>query len=402
MSLSSSIDIGQSGLIGFSQELQIISNNVANLNTPGFKGSGAQFADLFSANNGLGGQGANEESGGGLQVLPSVINFSGGQETQTGVTTNLFINGNSFFVTRDPKTGQIAYTQDGQFAFTKGYLTNSTGDTRVQGLTSSGGLQDISLSGLENSAPKVSTNITLNGNLSTTATPANPATISSIVVFDATGASHALSATLAPGTTAGGQTPWTVTLSDGATPAGSGLVYFASPAGTAVTGKNSFQFTYTPSGGTAIQLTLTMDPNSTSTNSQSSVSVESVDGYGAGTMTSETFNASGQLQLTYSNGQTATGPTIALANFQSTTALKQNGANGFVASNNNSAQLGTAGATSAWGTVTAGAIEGSNVDLSTEFSDIIVTQRGYQAASELISTANQMMQDVLQMKGQGG
>jgi len=350
MSLSSSIDIGQSGLIGFSQELQIISNNVANLNTPGFKGSGAQFADLFSANNGLGQQGSGAESGGGLQVLPSVINFSGGQQTQTGVSTNLYISGNSFFVTKDPKSGQVIYTQDGQFSFDKGYLVDSTGNTRVQGLTSGGTLQDISLTGLENSAAKASTTITLNGNLSTTASTASPVTVSSIVVFDATGATHTLSATLAPGTTASGQTPWTVTISDGSTQVGTGTIYYASPAGATVAGKDSVSFSYTPTtGGGPIALTLTMDPNSTSTASASSAAVESIDGYGAGTLTNQTFNSSGQLQLTYSNGQTATGPTIALANFQSTSALTQNGANGFVAANGNSAQLGTAGATSVWG-----------------------------------------------------
>jgi flagellar hook protein FlgE len=82
--------------------------------------------------------------------------------------------------------------------------------------------------------------------------------------------------------------------------------------------------------------------------------------------------------------------------------LRADGANAFAAVNPGSALLGTGGATSAFGSIQAGAIEASNVDLSTEFSQIITTQRGYQAASELVSTANQMMQDVLQMKGQGG
>jgi len=396
MTLSSSIDIGMSGLNGFSQELQTISDNVANLNTPGFKGSAAQFADLFYQDNSASG-GSGASVGNGMQVLPSVVNFSKGPQTQTGVSTNLAVNGNSFFVTKDPKTGQIAYTQDGQFQFdNKGYLVDSTGTTRVQALTGSGTLQDLTINGLQNSMPKASSTITLSGNLSSTGT--TPVVQNAIKVIDAAGGSHTLTATFTNSTTSPGT--WTVAVTDGSTPVGSGTITFSN--GTLVAGKNTVSLTYSPAGVPAIPLTLTMDMNTTTYLAQaSSLSIETVDGYGAGTISNESFDQTGTLILTYTNGQTVNGPVVALANFNSTQSLQHAGNNAFVTANNSDAQLGTAGATSAWGTITSGAIEGSNVNLSTEFSNIIITQRGYQAASELISTANQMMQDVLSMKGQG-
>ena len=121
MSVNSAIDIGMTGLLGFSQELQTISNNVANLNTPGFKGSETQFADLFSQNNNPGG-GSNTATGEGLEVLSPVINFSSGQVTQTGIATNMVDSGNSFFILKDPKSGQISYTQDGQFQIGRAHV----------------------------------------------------------------------------------------------------------------------------------------------------------------------------------------------------------------------------------------------------------------------------------------
>ncbi len=405
MSLSSSIDIGMSGLIGFSQELQTISNNVANLNTPGFKGSESQFSDLFSQDNSTAG-GDGMTTGEGLQVLPAVINFAPGQATQTGVTTNMMNSGNSFFVLKDPTTGQISYTQDGQFSFnSSGILVDSTGKLYVQALGTNGQLTNLTQAGLENNPPQASTTITLDGNLSSTS-----ATVASgtITVYDATGGTHTLTATFTDSTTTPGT--WSVSITDvnGNVVATGGSFVFTNGVLSSTSADNSFAFTYSPTGVAAMNLTLKLDPDNTtsiasSSSSTTALQVESVDGNAGGTVTNASFNSDGTLVMTYSNGQTTNGPTVALANFASTANLSVYGTgnNTFVAPNNNEAQLGTAGSNSAWGTITSGSIEASNVDLSTEFSEIIITQRGYQAASELVSTANQMMQNVLDMKGQG-
>ena len=398
MSVNSAIDIGMTGLLGFSQELQTISNNVANLNTPGFKGSETQFSDLFSQNNNPGG-GSNTASGEGLEVLAPVINFSSGQTTQTGIATNMLDSGNSFFVLKDPKTGQISYTQDGQFQFnSSGVLTDSTGKYDVQALGTNGQLTNLSQSGLENNPAKASTSITLTGNISTATGASNQ--ISTITVYDANGGTHTLTATFTQSATAG---TWTVAIQDGTTTVASGGSFvFSSGAISSAAGSDGFAFTYSPTGAPAMSLNLKLDPNSTSNANTASLSVQTVDGNGAGTVTNASFNQSGTLVLNYSNGQTANGPTVALANFASTADLKEDGTgnNAFTVANNSEAQLGTAGTSSAWGSITSNAIEASNVDLSTEFSEIIITQRGYQAASEIVSTANQMLQNLLEMKGQ--
>ena len=399
MSLSSSIDIGMSGLLGFSQELQNISNNVANLNTPGFKGSDSQFSDLFSQDNSFAG-GSGEAAGGGLQVLPPVINFAQGQATQTGVASNMLDSGNSFFVLKDPTTGQISYTQDGQFQFnSSGVLVDSTGKFDVQALTAGGGLTNLTQSGLENSLPQASTSITMSGNLSSAA---SPDTVNTINVIDANGGTHALTATFTDSTTSPGT--WSVSIADAnGTVSSGGSFTFVNGTISTTTANDSYSFTYSPAGVPPMKLTLTLAPGTTSSASTSSLSPQTIDGYVGGTVTNATFNQNGTLVLTYSNGQTVNGPNVALANFASTANLRESGSgnNAFVTPDNGEAQLGVAGNTSAWGNITAGSIEASNVDLSTEFSNIIITQRGYQAASEIVSTANQMMQNVLDMKGQG-
>lgn len=400
MSLSSAIDIGMSGLIGFSQELQTISNNVANLNTPGFKGSQSQFSDLFSQDNSPSG-GSNQSSGEGLQTLPTVINFASGQSTQTGVATNMLDSGGSFFVLKDPTSGQISYTQDGQFQFnSSGVLVDSTGKLDVQALSSSGQLSNLTRAGLENSAPVASTTITLQGNISTGSTTE---TLSGITVIDAAGGSHTLTATFTNSTTTPGT--WSVKLTDanGTIATGGSFVFGTNGALSTTAANTTFAFTYSPAGVPAMNLTLNLAPSTTSNTSTNSLAVQAVDGNTAGTITNVSFDQNGTLNLTYSNNQTAKGQSVALANFTSTSDLTVfgSGNNAFVTPKNSEAMLGTAGTNSAWGSITSGSIQASNVDLSTEFSAIIITQRGYQAASEIVSTANQMMQDVLSMKGQG-
>lgn len=387
-----SINIGTSGLIGFSKELQTISNNVANLNTPGFKGSNSQFTSFFSqgGNSATKGNGG-DQTGSGLGTLGSVVNFSQGQVNQTGNDLDAAINGNGFFVLRST-SGQILYTRDGQFQFdAKGILVNANGD-HVQAFDAEGALQDISLSGVRTNPASASMAIKMAGSLSTVDTDK---LISGVTVTDGAGGTHTLSVNFHNNTAV---TPgsWLVTIKDGVTTVGSGEVRFASglldPAFSAVS------FTYSPAGAAAMPLTLTLDAGSTSPSSgTSSLAVSSIDGFGSGDLTKTTFDASGNLVLSYSNGQTAKPQTLALASFSSINDLHAVNGNNFTTSNQQGVTISVAqtGIT----TVSADSLEASNVDLSKEFSAIIVTQRGYQAASELISTANQMLDTLMHMKG---
>ena len=396
MTLNSAINIATSGLTGFTQELQTISNNVANLNTPGYKATETQFADLFPQNDNS--QGNPQQSlGEGLQTLPPVINFSAGQVSQTGISTNLSTSANSFFVLRDPTTGQILYTQDGQFQFnSSGVLVDSTGKYHVQALSSNGILTDLTQNGLQTSLPKASSTITLNGNLSTTT---SPQTVTPINVIDANGGTHVLTATFTNSTSTPGTWSVAITDSSGNSVASGGAFVFSNGTISTTGGGNSFSFTYSPAGAPAMNLTLTLASTSTYLATGSAMSVQSVDGYTAGSISSTSFNQNGTLVVNYSNGNTANGPTVALANFANTSSLTEVNNNAFLSSDSSQGQLGTAGINSTWGTISNNSVEGSNVNLSAEFSNMISTQRGYQASSEVISTVNQMMQNLFDMKG---
>lgn len=388
-----SINIGASALVGFSKDLQNISNNVANLNTTGFKGSRSQFTDLFEA----GGEGdsgtadSQNQTGAGMATLRSITNFSQGQINRTGQDLDVAVSGDGFFVLHDT-SGKTSYSRDGGFQFdADGVLVNANGD-HVQGLAQDGSLQDITIASLHTNAASASTTITVSGSLSTADTDK---TVSGISVTDSAGGTHTLSIdfTNDTATTAGS---WQVAIKDGTTTVGTGNIAFND--GVLDPAHSSVSFTYSPTGAAPMPMTLTVAPSTTSVSSGSStLSLSSVDGHGKGDLTKSTFDSSGHLVLSYSNGQTTKTQQLAIALFATNSALREVSGNRFVNDDPQAVSIGAANGTST--SLTADSLEGSNVDLSTEFSNIIITQRGYQAASELVSTANQMLDTLLHMKG---
>lgn len=394
-----SIFIGTSGLIGFSKALRVVSNNLANVNTPGFKGSQLQFGDYFYAGAGSAPEnfagGVNYGStrlGTGLNTLATDINFRAGTVQTTGNDLDLAINGNGFFVLHDA-AGKQKYTRDGSLTFNNGFLIERSSGLRVQGFDVNGKLGDIGLSSLLNSAPKVTGNVILGNNL-----PSDSATdvsLSAVQVFDQVGGSHTLTVVLHK-TSAGN---FSVTTSDGVTPVGvPGAISFTN--GVINPASSKVNVSYTPAGGTAF--TFVLDFSAVTSNpagsAASTLAVTSQDGYAAGTLTGVTFDADGKLKASYSNAQTVTGATLALASFDSEQDLRQLGGNLFDTTNPNKVHIGRAN-TLSLGSFTAQAIEGSNVDLAQEFSNLIVMQRGYQASSRVVSTANELIQELFDMKG---
>lgn len=389
-----SINIGTSGLVGFSKGLETISQNVANLNTPGFKGSSSQFNSLFSAGSENGGTGNGQQGaagGSGMTATASVLNFGQGQLNQTGKDLDVAIDGNGFFVLKDGD-GNTSYTRDGRFSFNEeGILVSAKGE-HVQALDAEGKLKDITLEGVRSNPASASATIKLNGTLSTADTTK---VVSAINVTDSAGGTHALSVEFKNNTavTAGS---WLVTVKDGSTVVGTGEIKYANGFLDAATANISVN--YAPAGVAAMPLTITVDASSTSAASgASSMALASVDGYGIGAMTKTAFDETGTLVVSYSNNQTSKKQTLALANFPTTATLHENGKGAFTSTTPNDVVLGVAKGSA--DKITGGSLEGSNVDLSKEFSAIIVTQRGYQAASELISTANQMLETLMRMKG---
>jgi flagellar hook protein FlgE len=130
----------------------------------------------------------------------------------------------------------------------------------------------------------------------------------------------------------------------------------------------------------------------------STLAASSQDGYEAGTKVDQTIGSDGVVTIHYSNGQTGEGGRLALADFRTERDLEEIGGSMFVMNKDGQVQYGAAGSGS-YGSLLAGHREGSNVDMAEEFSNLILMQRGYQASSHVISTANDMIQELFDMKG---
>lgn len=389
-----SIYIGMSGLTGYSKGLRVIANNSANLNTPGFKSATLQFADQFYSNGsgeggGTGGDGG--QVGHGLNTHSTQFNFSQGELRQTGNDLDLAVNGEGLFVLKGDD-GQTRYTRAGQFEFnSEGLLVSRTDSAKVMARAQDGSLSTVSINGLKTNAASATKTVTITGNLSSTESQ----TTVSVKVLDAAGGAHTLTLKLSADSAAGAGN-WKAELLDGTTSVGTGTLVFVGGSPTAETAKMSF--TYKPTGVAEMPLTfdLSADVTSFAANDLSTL-VAKQDGYTAGSLTKATFDDAGVLIATYSNGQTAKGPKLALARFDSLEAVESSGDNSFIATDPRAWTVGNAN--SGWfGTVQSGSVEISNVDLSREFSDLVIMQRGYQASSQIVSTANEMIQELFSMK----
>jgi flagellar hook protein FlgE len=387
-----SIYVGMTGLHGFSQGLRVIANNTANINTPGFKGSTTQFADLFYSTSGSGSGLA--QVGYGLDTTGTALNFKQGELRQTGNTLDLAMDGQGLFSLRD-SNGNLHYTRAGQFMFNSdSVLVNRSDASKVMGFDANGVMGDISIRHQSTLQGKATTAVKFSGNLSSTATAQ---TINSVKVIDTVGGEHLLSVKLT-NNSATNPGNWTVELLDGATSIGTGQITFVDGRPTA--GSSTVSLTYTPPGLPAIPLIIdfSTDVTSFASGNLSTIAFQSQDGYPPGALTGATFDEIGVLVLSYSNGQTVKGSKLSLARFDSLDAVESVGGNAFDATNSLAWHVGTAGQ-GGFGVVRSGMVELSNVDLSQEFSDLVIMQRGYQASSQVISTANEMLQELFAMRG---
>lgn len=388
-----SIHVGMTGLIGYSQGLRVIGNNTANMNTPGYKSATLQFTELFYANQGAG-AGGRAQFGQGLGTAGTTLDFRGADLRQTGNEFDLGVDGEGFFVLRDPN-GRTRYTRAGQFAFDgDGQFVSRIDKSQVMGLDAAGNPVQISIAGMRAIAGKATGSVRFTGNLSST-TPEQ--TVGSVKVYDAMGGEHTLSVKFI---NTGSTTPnsWRVQLLDGQTVVGEVQMLFADGKPTAATANPSF--TYAPAGAAAQQITLdfSRDVTSFASGNLSTIAMSSQDGSPPGQLTKVTFDGKGTLVATYSNGQTAQGARIALARFPTPDAVEDLGGNMFGEANGIAWSRGFAG-DGGFGEVKAGVLEISNVDLTREFSELVVLQRGYQASSQVVSTANEMLQELFRMKG---
>ena len=389
------IYVGLTGLDSYSKGLNVISNNVANLNTVGFKGSALQFADLYYRNDGTGlGGDAQQQIGGGVGTGGTFLNFQAGEGRQTGNDLDAMIDGPGLFVLR--KDGDTYFSRAGQFEFDRdNFLVDKANQARIAALDDSGQLHDLSITGLRANPAKTTSRIKFAGNLSTGDTQH---VVADVTAYDPLGAASKLKLTF-DNTNVATPGSWKVTAAtaDG-TEVGSGEIRFK---GTKPEiGFDAVTLSFTPKDGEPVTTVLdfSVDTTGSSAGADSTFAVSTQDGYAAGSLVKASFDVDGNFVLTYSNAQTEKHGRLALAFFNNTDALEQLGSNVYVNRFGQAPDLGRAGERE-FGKITARSVEGSNVDLSQQFSDMIITQRGYQASSQVITTANEMIQQLLDMRG---
>jgi len=395
-----SIYTGMSGLTAYSKGLDVISNNIANLNTPGYKGSGLVFQDLFYGYQ-LSGQLndvlSDQQIGKGVATTETNVVFSQGELRETGSDTDVAIDGQGFFVLRDNEN--TFYTRSGRFQFDNdGYLVASGAGYRLAALDSAGKLTDISVDGLRSSQPIASTNVKFTDNLSTGSSKHEL----DVVVFDAAGNEHTLKVTL---TNNNSETPrsWIVEVTDKDENivGEAGEIRFQGN-GSPEVDFNTYSFTYSPEESDPLDLTFEFgEPGSFtgvtsfSGGTQSEMRVKDTDGSTEGGIVELGFDREGVFKITYSNGEEYVGPTLAVAGFKNPHVLNQLGSGLFIADEKDEPVI-TVANKDGMGEIAGKSIELSNVELTKQFTDMIIVQRGYQASSQILTVANEMMQQLMQ------
>jgi flagellar hook protein FlgE len=382
---------GISGLRAHQTMLDVTGNNIANVNTAGFKSSTVQFQDTLSQVTRAGGA-AQDGAGGtnpaqvglGVQVAGISTNFTQGSAQATGRSTDMMIAGEGFFITS--KGGEQLYARAGSFDFdSQGRLVSPDG-ALLQGwsadngqVNAGAGLANIVISKQMVAPAAATTGATMGGNLPGDAADGT-VLIRDITAFDASGNAREVSLTFTR--TAAG---WDVA---GVDPNGAtGTTSMAFTDGSAVPN------TTLPIGGIDVDLSAV-----TGYAGMSTLAVSDANGSAAGTLESFSMGADGTLTGTFSNDENVVIGRIALANFTNAGGLEKTGSSSYRATaSSGAAAVGTADA-NGLGTLTSGYVEMSNVDLSQEFTNLIVAQRGFQSNARIITTSDEVLQELTQLK----
>ncbi|MGA9527442.1 MAG: flagellar hook protein FlgE [Terriglobales bacterium] len=415
----SSFSIALSGLSASSDALNIISNDLANLNTVGFKDQEANFSDLFYQNLGTSGAGDPIEEGLGTQIGSVSTNFSvGGTVQQTGVPSNVAITGNGFFITED-SSGNLNYTRAGNFGVnTQGELVTTSGATVLgypaeNGVVNpGGGLGGLYVGSNLVSPPSATTTMQMQTNLDADAGTAS--TFSTpMTVYDSLGNSHVLSVNFTqtgtgtwnyqvtlPAADTGGTGNPTVVASGAMTFDGNGNL-------TSPTGSIAISVPNLADGASTMNISWNLNsasgtPLITQLASQSATSAVGQNGFSNGTLQSYLVGSDGTIEGTFSNGQTQALGQLALANFANEQGLESSGNNSFTPTLASGAAVVGVPNAGGLGTLTGGALEMSNVDISTEFTNLIVIQRGFEANARMITTLDSIENTTTDLQAQPG
>jgi len=423
---------GVSGLRNHQVRMDVIGNNISNVNTVAFKAGRVTFKEGFAQLL----QGASRPPGDlgginpiqvglGMQIGSVDMMFNQGNLETTGLNTDLAIQGDSFFVVK--KGTQNYYTRSGNFQLdADGQLVSPTNGFVVQGRMASNGVfldgvQNITLPVGQKTAAKATTEAKLAGNLDAAAPVftgtfdatgrADPVNVdswteNSITVYDSLGNQHDLK--LQFWKTGANEWSWQVdgtNLPAGFTPANGTpqtLTFDTAGVLTAAAPTSPPVITFTPPGAAGVSITLDLGGNTvngiTSFAGTNTAVLKDQDGYEAGQLQNFSIDRTGLITGAFTNGTNVVLAQIVLADFNNPGGLLRVGDNMYaVSGNSGGAVLGYA-LEGIQSTMTSGALEMSNVDLAQEFTNMIVTQRGFQANSRVITSSDEMLQELVNLK----
>lgn len=459
MALSSALFSGISGLSTLGNAMQIIGDNIANVNTVGFKNSTFTFQDLLSQSTST--MSGTSQVGRGTALGDIYSSFEQGSFESTGNTTDLAVGGDGFFVIRESASDNLYYTRAGNFRFDKdGYLINPEGYV-VQGWELDedgediGSIEDILLSSFtsppsETDTVKVIVNLDSDGENNTTGvsalsgewdgtaeTPLGESTYeyqTTMKVYDSLGSTHDITIYFDKADTASAY-EFIVTcnpdedLSNTGVNAGMlarGNVQFSTGSGvitditmstmsgdvwSAGTMTDGY-FTFGPEfiDGTPMDIALDFGSrfdgsawvNGSLSTTQfaraSTTTFQSANGYGAGDLQGVNVDVDGIITGSYSNGQLLPLYRVALAKFTNEQGLYKEGGNLFKSTRESGDAITNRPGTNGLGSIAPNSLEQSNVDMATEFVKMISTQRGFQANSKIITVVDSMLQELINLK----
>ncbi len=397
------------GLESDSTALNTIANNLANLNTTGYKSQEVRFADTFYQELAQSGSGNLIQLGSGVSVAGIENQFTQGSLAATGNSTDVAINGNGFFVLNNGGTN--LYTRDGNFGLDfNGNLTTQEG-LHVMGYPAVGGivntnspLTNITIPVGQVEPPNASTKFGMTANLNSAAAVGTTVP-GQITLYDSLGTSHVATVTYTKTAT----NSWTYSI---ALPAGestaavnnTGTLTFDSSGNLTSPAANVAGIGFTGMTDGAANMSFTWNilgasgkPTLTQVSAASAVSATTQDGYPSGQYQGFSITADGTVNATFANGQQLAVGKLALASVVNLEGLHALG-NGTYATTQASgtASIGTSGSGGLGGFQDA-ALEQSNVNISAEFSNLIIAQRAFEANSKAVTTFDTVAQETINM-----
>ncbi|MBW1718194.1 MAG: flagellar hook protein FlgE [Deltaproteobacteria bacterium] len=432
--MSSSLWSGISGLNASGKQMDVIGNNIANVNTVGFKAGGTVFGDILSQS--ISGSSMQVGRGVGVTAVPTL--FGQGSFASTQSATDLAIDGEGFFMVNN-SDGSTYYTRAGMFNMGEGGYLRDVNGYKVQGYLYSNGVNtnaigDISLSGLQ-SDPSASTEFSIGVNLDSEAATGE-VFISAQTVYDSLGGAHTLKmefTKLDPAIDPPGARSWAyhaylehdgVYTESNTTTAAAGTITFdangnlTDPAADVPLEFSTFQIDpdLNPSGATfgdggsgpgtnnitwivAGSPTTSLTPEVMTGYASPSVNRSLVsDGWASGELQNLSIGDDGVIDGFFTNGQSAGIGQVALAKFTNTLGLKKMGSSLFAATVSSGDALINKPGTGGLGGISPNSLEMSNADIATEFINMITAQKAYQASAKVVSTTDSMMSELMNIK----